>query len=169
MPSLHSERQAIEQRMRADHIEGVPAHVRNFQARVGRRDAIDFARDPAQPFGDFVFAPALGQQLHAHTDAEKRPALAAHRVIERLDHAVDRIEAAPAIGKGADAGQHHAIGAYDRITWNFIRYIARYRRQMAPRVRELIAGHADAAQVVVLRSRRAARRYLAAVAASASP
>jgi hypothetical protein len=39
---------------------------------------------------------------------------------------------------------------------------------MAPRVRQLIAGHAGDAQVVVLRSRRAARRYLADVVAPAS-
>ena len=65
-------------------------------------------------------------------------------------------------------GQHDAIGVYDRITWNFIRYIAGYRKQMAPRVRQLIADHAGDAQVVVLRSRRAARRYLAGVAAPGS-
>ena len=65
-------------------------------------------------------------------------------------------------------GQHDAIGVYDRITWNFIRYIAGYRKQMAPRVRKLIADHAGYAHVVVLRNRRAVRRYLTGVTAAAS-
>ena len=32
-----------------------------------------------------------------------------HRFLKRLNHAVDRIEPAAAVGKGADARQHHAV------------------------------------------------------------
>jgi adenylate kinase family enzyme len=62
-------------------------------------------------------------------------------------------------------GQHQQIGVYDRVTWNFIRYILGYRKNMAPRVRLLIADHAAGAQITVLRSRAAVRRYLTARAA----
>jgi adenylate kinase family enzyme len=65
-------------------------------------------------------------------------------------------------------GQHKDIGVYDRISWEVIRYILGYRRRMAPRVRKLIADHAGNAEVVVLRSRRATRDYLAAVTAQAA-
>jgi adenylate kinase family enzyme len=57
-------------------------------------------------------------------------------------------------------GQHQAIGVYDRINWSFIRYILSYRRSMLPRVHGLIADHAPHADLVVLRRRSAARRFL---------
>lgn len=61
-------------------------------------------------------------------------------------------------------GQQATIGGYDRITWNFIRSIIGYRKHMAPQVRRLIADHAGGARLIVLRSRRAVRHYLASVA-----
>lgn len=57
-------------------------------------------------------------------------------------------------------GQHQAIGVYDRINWGFIRYILGYRRSMLARVHGLIAAHAQHADLVVLRRRSAARRFL---------
>jgi adenylate kinase family enzyme len=58
------------------------------------------------------------------------------------------------------SGQRREQGIFVRITWPFIKYVLGYRRRMAPRVRAAIAAHADSsASVVVLRSRRAVRRY----------
>ncbi len=44
-------------------------------------------------------------------DAEKGPALLPDDLFQSLDHAGDRIQAAPAIRKRADAGQHDMVGA----------------------------------------------------------
>lgn len=58
-------------------------------------------------------------------------------------------------------GQHREVGVYDRIRWSFIVYIWHYRRDMAPRVRAMIAQHATGARLLTLTSRRQARRLVA--------
>src|SRR4029079_9008656 len=51
---------------------------------------------------------AFGHELHADADAEERTALAAHRFLQRLDHARHRTEPTAAVGEGTDTRQHHA-------------------------------------------------------------
>jgi len=65
---------------------------------------------------------------------------------------------------------HQGNGVHNRITWNVITYMATYRRKMRPRVmakiEEFAAGGAD---VVLLSTRRGARRWLREVAAEQPP
>ena len=61
------------------------------------------------------------------------------------------------------AGQKQG-GVYNRLTWNFVKYVATYRRRMRPKALAQFDQHAQHATVVRLRSRRHVRRWLAEVA-----
>jgi len=51
------------------------------------------------------------------------------------------------------------LGVYDRINWEFVRWIWSFRRRQRPRILTLLAGYQGT--IVVLRRRRDARRLLA--------
>ena len=93
-------------------VERVPAHMRDLQRRIGRRDAVDLAGDPAETRR----SPRIRGRARPSAACRRRCRRTAGRCsrtlsFERLDHAGDGIEAAPAIGEGADARQHDAVGA----------------------------------------------------------
>ncbi|MEO3746126.1 topology modulation protein [Plantactinospora sp. B5E13] len=66
-------------------------------------------------------------------------------------------------------GQHQADGVYDRITWNFVRYILGYRRTMRPRVETLIQEYGPHVRLISLRSRRQANQLVDRVRREAQP
>ncbi|WP_216893422.1 hypothetical protein [Nocardia alni] len=57
-------------------------------------------------------------------------------------------------------GGQHTNGVYDRITWNFVKYIWGYRKSMRPKVQQLIAEHGAHVQLITLSSRRQTNRFL---------
>ncbi len=57
-----------------------------------------------------MFEPAHRHELKADADAEKRLPACLHRLFKGFDHAGNTDQALAAIGEGADARQHDALG-----------------------------------------------------------
>ena len=81
-----------------------------FSAGSAGVDLLHVAGDPAKTLGHRLLQPALRHQLHADADAEERPRLGDRHLLDRLPHAGDGMQARRAVGIGADAGQHDAVG-----------------------------------------------------------
>src|SRR5215472_18305000 len=86
MQSIRAHRYTGKERMVFQHIERIPAHMRNLQIRTQRRNAIDFARDPPETRCYFVFESALRHQLHPDTNAEEGLAIFSYALFKRIDH-----------------------------------------------------------------------------------
>src|SRR4029079_15093434 len=84
-------------------------------ARIGRLDDAHFAGDAVEAGGGAVFEAAAGGELHADADAEEWPAAGVDRFADGLDHAVDRVEIAPAVAESAVAGEDDAVGPRHHI------------------------------------------------------
>lgn len=65
-------------------------------------------------------------------------------------------------------GQHAKDGVYDRITWNFLRYIWGYRKNMRPKVRQLLHEQGGNGRLITLTSRRQAAQFMAQLQAQTS-
>src|SRR6478609_6518508 len=94
----------FEDGMRLAELQLIPAHMRDFERRIARRERPDLALDPAQSVDGLEFAAAFGQELHADANAEERSPIAQHDLAQRLLHPRHGSKAAAAIGESADTG-----------------------------------------------------------------
>ena len=79
---------------------------------------------------------ARGHKLHADADTQERPTAPDHRLFQRIDHAIQRIESTPAIAESADAGQHDSVGRGDdaRVGGNQNRLVRHAFKRLRGRV-----------------------------------
>src|SRR5262249_58686402 len=115
MQSIGSHRYTGKKRMVFQYIERIPAHMRNLQIRTRRRNAIDFACDPAETRRYSVFASALRHQLHSDTDAEEALAIFSYALLQRIDHTGNFVEPTAAIGESTNSRKHNPRRARELI------------------------------------------------------
>src|SRR5258706_5523691 len=60
-----------------------------------------------------MLASDVREQLHAHANSQERRTAGMHFFFQRGNHAGDRRDAAHAIAKGTDTGEHHALGPHN--------------------------------------------------------
>ncbi len=130
-------------------LQLVPAHMRNLERLVlGRRSPPPRPRIQPRPSVVCEFEPARRHQLHADADAEKGPRFADDRLFQRRAHAGHGHEPALAIGEGADAGQHDAVGRGHHLGVAGHLDVGRKPR-LARRALERLRGRAQIARAVI--------------------
>ena len=112
----------------------VPAHMGDFEAGVVRLEGRNLAGHPAEARRLAMLQAAVGEQLHADADAEKRHSARRHRFRQRFNHTVHCIQPATAVGEGALPRQHDMARPGDPVG-----IAGRHDRQPAAG----LAGHAD--------------------------
>ena len=93
----------------------IPAHMRDFERRVGRSNPGHLPPDPVKAGGWFVFVALRGQHLHADTDPKKGDGAPFDCVGNRPGQPRHRVQSGPAGRKGPVARQHDPGGAGDGI------------------------------------------------------
>jgi adenylate kinase family enzyme len=106
--------------------------------------------------------PEWQAELNAHADAE-RWVIDAMKV-SILEHRVARADTVVFLDVPRRACYLGLLQRrmWRRDVWNaqFLRWIWRFRRDVRPRVYDVLARHAHTTEIVILRSRRGVRRYL---------
>lgn len=91
-------------------LEGIPAHVGDFDAR-GFGEAEDFSGDDAESFVFAVFVADVEEHLETEADAEER-FLGGDVVLDRGDEIL-AVEFADGVAEGSDAGEDDFFGGGD--------------------------------------------------------
>ena len=105
---------ALFQHSVARRCDVIPAHMRNFDVGRGRNRSHG-ATNPPESLRRAMLITRIGQQLHAHANAEKWLAIMAHCQFHRADHAVNCQQGFNAVRKGSDAGQYDPVGVDDNF------------------------------------------------------
>ncbi len=105
----------FDQRMELYGCHIIPAHVRDFDARISRSHRPHPPFDPAKPQMDAVFLTRLSHQLHAHANSKEGLGSSPSRLIQRINHPLDPRQRVPAMRKRPDPWQNNPVCAAQRV------------------------------------------------------
>ena len=115
MQPVVPQRDSCEKFVRPSGYKRVPAHLRNAQIRIGRRQRANNALDPSEPRRFFMFEPGRCEQLHAYADAKEWTPTPQDRLLKSACKSRNIVEPSLAIPKGAHARKDDAIRFHDLV------------------------------------------------------